>query len=279
MRISKLNTKDRLYPKTKNYYQKLVIRKIFGKKLYKFFKVLKIVLFFKTGKSFEISKFLKQVIQNEFVIFDIGANLGQYALRFSSFLRKRGKVISVEPVQENYLYLEKIKKHYKLDNLICCNYAISDYNKESILNIPIINNDIELDTRATIDLNNYYFDYSNYKKQVVEVVTLDELFNKLKLERLDILKSDTEGNDSKVILGSIELINRFLPVLLVEDSHDEMWLKELYVKDYLPFYVFKDLYLIDAHIANNYKKYVKYDLLVLIHKSKLKDFINYIVTN
>ncbi len=267
-----LNTKDRIYPNTKNYYQKVFFRILFGRKLFKFFKVLKIVFFYKIGKSFEISDFLGKIIKNDYVIFDIGANLGQYALRFSKMLKRGGNVISIEPVYENYLYLNKIKKFFKLNNLVCCNYAISDTIQEGILNIPIINYDIELDTRATIDFDNYYFNYDKYSKQKVEIITLQALFEILKLNRLDIVKSDTEGNDSKVILGSLELIRKFKPIILVEESHKANWLIQVYNLGYLPFYVIKRYFLIDAFKCAEYTKNVKYDLVVLIHKTKLNDF-------
>ena len=207
--------KGGLYPRTKNYYQKVFFRKVFGKKLYKYFKVFKIILLYKIGKSFEISDFLEQIVKEDFVIFDIGANLGQYAIRFSSFLKEKGKVISVEPVYENYLCLKKIKNRYKLNNLECYNYAVSNCEMVNKLYIPLINNDIELDTRATINLENYYFKYDEYITQEVKITTLQQIFKSLDLKRLDIIKSDTEGNDNNVILGSIDLIKRHLPLIFI----------------------------------------------------------------
>jgi FkbM family methyltransferase len=276
MRESNVNTTGRLYPKTKNYYQKVFFRKIFGKNLYKFFKVLKIILFYKLGKSFEISEFLKQIIEKDFVIFDVGANLGQYAIRFGKKLYGEGKLISIEPVYDDFLYLQKIKKRYKLNNIECRNYAVSDYEGESTLYIPVIENDIELDTRATIDFNNYYFNYKKYITQKVNVITLHSLFTEMKLSKIDIIKSDTEGNDSKVLSGSIDLIKRFYPLILIEDSHKEQWLKNIYDIGYLPFYVINSLFLINADKTTGNEKNIKYDLLVLIHQSKKQVYNKYI---
>jgi FkbM family methyltransferase len=276
LRESKINTTGILYPNTKNYYQKVIVRRIFGKKLYKYFKVLKIVFFNKIGKSFEISDFLKQVIKKDYVIFDIGANLGQYAIRLTRYI-SNGRVVSVEPVYDDYTYILKLKKKYNLDNLECFNYAISDYEGEGVLYIPVIENDIELDTRATIDKESYYFSYMNYKTQKVNVTTINNLFEILKLSRLDIIKSDTEGNDKKVLLGSIDLIEKYLPMILVEDSHKENWLNDIFNIGYLPFYVKKKMFLKDAYQTIDNEKEIKYDLLVLIHKSKLSDYKKYII--
>lgn len=275
MRRQNDNMTGHKYPKTKNYLQKVFFRKVFGKKLYKYFKVIKIVLFYKFGKSFEISEFLKQIIKDDFVIFDVGANLGQYAIRFSSFLKNKGKVISIEPVYEDFLLLCRIKKKFRLDNLLCSNYAVSDVEKTGDLFIPVIDHDIELDTRATVNLDNYYFEYDNYKTQPVKITTLQSVFNDYELERLDIVKSDTEGNDNKVILGSLDLIKKYMPLILVEDSHEEKWLNEIYAIGYSPFYVIKNRFLIDAFMAENHKSDVKYDLLVLVPETKLNDFTDY----
>jgi len=279
MRESKVNTKGKLYSKTKNYRQKVFIRKVFGKKSYKFFKTLKIVLLYKFGKSFEISKFLNNIIKKDFVIFDIGANLGQYAIRLEPLLEGDGKIISVEPVYDDYLYLLELRKMFKLHNLICMNFAISNCEKEGTLYIPLIENDIELDTRATIDLENYYFNYTNYNEQKINITTLQSLFGTLNLNRLDIIKSDTEGNDCNVIMGSINLVKKYLPVILIEDSHEEDWLKELYEIGYCPFYVIEKTCLIDAYKAGKNDAKIKYDLLVLINKLKLKDYEKYIIRN
>lgn len=278
MRESHINSIGKLYPKTKNYYQKIIIRKIFGKKLYKYFKVLKILLLFKFGKSFEISEFLKKIIVNDFVIFDIGANLGQYSIRLSQYASE-GKIVSVEPVYDNYMCLLKLKKKYRLNNLECRNYAVSDYIGKGTLYIPVIENDIELDTRATIDKENYYFNYPNYKTQNVKVITINYLFNSLKLNRIDIIKSDTEGNDNKVLLGSLDLIKKYLPMILIEDSHKVDWVKIIYDIGYLPFYINKKCLLKNAFETGDNDKDVMFDLLVLIHRSKLADFQKYMIVS
>lgn len=276
MRESKRNTTAYSYPKTKNYYQKVIIRKLFGKDSYKYFKALKVRLLYKMGRSFEISGFLQQIIEDDFVIFDIGANLGQYAIRLTRYIGEEGRVVSVEPETENYGFLIRLKNKYNLKNLVCCNYAISDFNGEAVLNIPVIDNDIELDTRATIDKANYYFEYDKYVSHKVNVVTIRKLFMDLNLKRLDIIKSDTEGNDEKVILGSFELIKEHLPLILVEDSHKEEWMKKLYGIGYLPFYVKNILFIKNSFEVRENESGIAYDLLVLVHESgigKFKEFI------
>ena len=277
MRNVELNTEGKNYPKTKNYFQKFIIRKLFGRKLYKYFKYLKIILLYKFGREFEISKFLRQIIEKDFVIMDIGANLGQYSVRFTDYLKNTGLVVSVEPVKENYEYLNRLKEKYKLSNLRCINCAVSDFSGEEILSIPLVSKNIELDTRATIDKNNYYFSYDCYTEQKVTVKKLSEIVEEMGVERLDIVKSDTEGNDEKVILGSIDLIKRFFPLVLVEDSHKENWLQKLYETGYNPFYVYNDLHLIDAFQSEHYeKRKTKYDLLVLVHSNSINKFEKYI---
>ena len=58
-------------------------------------------------------------------------------------------------------------------------------------------------------------DRNNYKKETIELVTLDEYFNKRKIFP-KVIKIDLEGHEKKVLLGGINLIKSCKPKLIIE---------------------------------------------------------------
>ncbi|MGB9696368.1 MAG: FkbM family methyltransferase [Ignavibacteria bacterium] len=261
---------------TKNYLQKLFVRKVFGKRLYRSFKMMKIYLMYLFRKNYEISDFFEKLITPDFVILDIGANLGQYLLRFHRLVKSKGKVYSFEPVEEDYKILLSLKKFLHLNSAEIFRFALSNSKGESVLYIPVLESSIELDTQATINLNNYKGVKGNFKEELVEVTTIDDIVNKLGITKLDLIKSDTEGNDYKVIEGGMKTIERFHPFIFIEENHRESWLKSLYDMEYCPYYVVNNSILKPAEKVTEDDN-VNYDLMALIHREKLKQISKFVM--
>jgi len=262
---------------TKNYLQKLFVRKIFGEKMYRRFKVLKIYFMYLLRKNYEISDFLEKLISTDFIIMDIGANLGQYLLRFHRLIKNNGKVYSFEPVEENFKILNTLKNLLHLNSAEIIRLALSNYNGESVLYIPLLESSIELDTQATINLDNYKGVKDNFRKELVKVSTIDDIVEKLGITRLDLIKSDTEGNDYKVIEGGLKTVKRFRPFIFIEENHKATWLKSLFGLEYKPYYVVNNNILKPAELVTEFDN-ANYDLIALIPREKIER-INQLVIN
>jgi FkbM family methyltransferase len=68
----------------------------------------------------------KNYIHESDIVFDIGANIGQYALIFSKLVGDDGKVISIEPDYKNYSFLQFNININNLKNVVCLKSGISD---------------------------------------------------------------------------------------------------------------------------------------------------------
>lgn len=257
---------------TKNYLQKLLAFHLFGKKSYRFIKFLKILFSHIIGKNYEVANFLKIYSSEDTVIFDIGANLGQYALRLNS-TKKNIKIYSFEPVKENYDILIKFQKYFGLGKVELHNLAVGSFTGETEILIPLIDNEIEVDTQATIDSRKRDSAFSNYRRQKIEITTIDDFVKKLGISKIDVIKTDTEGNDENVIKGGMKTISEFFPLILIEESYSETWLNHLYQLGYKSYYCTADnKKIIKAENSEFMSKEICYDLLVLIHDNKLSYF-------
>lgn len=261
---------------TKNYLQKLFVRKLFGKRMYRCFKMLKIYLMYLFKRNYEISDFFDKLITPDFVILDIGANLGQYLLRFHRLIKGEGRVYSFEPVEENYKALLFLKKFLHLNNSEIYRLALSNSKGKSVLYIPVLENRIELDTQATINLDNYKGVKDNFKEELVEVSTIDDVVSQLGITKLDLIKSDTEGNDYKVIEGGIKTVDKFRPFIFIEENHREPWLKGLYDIGYQSYYVINNSVLKPAEDVTEDDD-ANYDLMVLAPCEKLEQISKFIM--
>jgi FkbM family methyltransferase len=224
--------------KTSNYFQKLIVSKLFNEKYYHKIKLAKIIFDYLIGKDYEDSKILfSQIIKQDSIILDIGANMGQYACRLSDFI-KSGKIYSFEPFNPNYIALCSMKKILRLKNIIPIHTAISDKKGMLKLMIPIINDNLIVGTQAVLE-QFQHSDFKNVKycEETVAVNTIDDFVSENKLNNIDFIKIDTEGAEIAVLTGGLETIKKYLPVLSIEISPLNSELHFLYEMGYRSYFI------------------------------------------
>lgn len=151
---------------------------------------------------------LNQLIKPGFVILDIGANIGTHTLQFARSVQPNGFVYAFEP--------QRIAFEFLCANIILNNYlnvfpmmaGVSDSLGEII--VPVLNPD-SLSNSGSINIEN------NKNGDPVRLLTIDSL----RLNRCNLIKIDVEGMERKVLLGAIETINKFRPLLFVENNTPE----------------------------------------------------------
>lgn len=126
-------------------------------------------------------------------ILDFGANCGLTAQYFREF----GKVYSVEPCPDQFEALKMNKEYNGWDNVEIFNMALSDKNGESIFHTNRSN-------MTAGSLNNPFYDAiklgHNYDDGVtVKTVTIDSFLYTNKIESVDFMKMDIEGQETSII--------------------------------------------------------------------------------
>ena len=158
------------------------------------------------------------------VVFDCGANLGLFSAYAAS---KVNKVYAFEPVPKTYQIVQRVAALH--NNIEACNFAISDKmgtarmtNLEALANNKLVDN------------------MGNYGGDSVEVpcIALDDFVERNGIERVDFIKADIEGAESKMLLGAKNILQRFTPKLSICEYHlpDDPAVLERIIKDANPRY-------------------------------------------
>ena len=132
---------------------------------------------------------------------DIGANVGTYTVELQ---KNSKKVICIEPLKENILYLKYlIKKNVKIYN-----YALSNKKKIEYIYIPKINFNFDY-ALATLNYKNI-INFKELKRVKIKLKKFDQLFFNTHISKnIDFIKIDVEGHELEVLKG----MNIFLKIL------------------------------------------------------------------
>jgi FkbM family methyltransferase len=165
------------------------------------------------------------------VIFDIGANFGQAALELASHFQN-STIYSFEPHLETYADLvEKTKKH---KNIKTYSLGFGDKSDKMELNISK-----STDGNSLLPLSetvNQYAHGGGWAEKVgtstVEITTMDLFCQENKIDRIDILKIDTQGYELKVIEGGVKVIRpEITKAIVVEVVFVEFYKQQAYFSD------------------------------------------------
>lgn len=148
---------------------------------------------------------------------EIAIDIGSHGGRFSWSLKKSrhfSQIILFEPQYDLALFSSY---YFGFDHVI--NKALSNYVGETTIKIPIKDENI-LTTRASLSNPNLLSSNSNIKLKEIEVrtSTLDVELQKINVlnKRISFIKIDAEGEESRILEGSINTINLFNPDILIE---------------------------------------------------------------
>ncbi len=150
---------------------------------------------------------LFQLLKNDTVTIDIGANIGTVALRAAA-ISSKGYVYAFEPDTDNYNSLQYNVKLNQFENIIPIKKALGDLAQESKL---FKVNRFNTGMNRILPANDSFTDF-----ETIEVSTLDEEVNRLKIDRIDLIKIDVEGYELNVLKGARAVLERFHPLIVVE---------------------------------------------------------------
>jgi FkbM family methyltransferase len=154
---------------------------------------------------------MSQTLTNGMTMIDIGAHMGMYSMIASKLVGERGMVIAVEPSIREFQRLSFHVTLNDLKNVRCFQVAASDTSKEATLKIAWEwnsgHNTFGEFFSPAVDL---------LREERVHTQTVDALVTAQALDRVDLLKIDTEGHELKVLMGAVETLRRFRPYVLIE---------------------------------------------------------------
>ncbi len=150
---------------------------------------------------------LKNIIKPGDVFLDIGANIGYFSLLIANNV-PTAKVISFEPVREIFESLKGNIAINNIKNVTAFNAAIGELKEEKELFISGLDN---LGMSSFQQPENF-----SGKKETVQVLTIDEWFERAGLAKIDVVKLDVEGSELPALKGMKEILQNFKPIVIVE---------------------------------------------------------------
>lgn len=162
----------------------------------------------------EVLPLLEGIVPSDATIVDVGANIGVYTIALAS-LAPAGRVHAFEPNPETVQYLRDNVRANELDNVTVHEAAVS----ASAGTVRFKPNPSFLAGSTTMDgaaeILEETFGAGAFD---VPATTLDDLVEAAGLERLDLVKIDTEGHELDVLAGAMQTLDRFRPVVILEFS-------------------------------------------------------------
>jgi FkbM family methyltransferase len=187
------------------------------------------IFFYPKLKSYYRRRFpLTASSKRPLTIFDVGANKGQ-TIEFFLKINKNSIIYAFEP--NPILYSKLIQKYAIHPNIHVFNLGVSNINGELELKETIT------DETSTFEEFNYDSKYLKLKadvlgvckeklikkKYIVQVTRLDEFIIKKNINKIDILKIDTEGHELKCLMGLFPVKSCEIDYIQLERHNDDMY--------------------------------------------------------
>lgn len=168
------------------------------------------------GKSLEVYgeycegevELFRQLVLPGHTILEIGANLGAHTLVLAQLVGKPGQVHAFEPQRLLFQTLSGNMAINSMANVYIYQKAVAA--EPGYIKVPVL--DYEKETNwGGLELGNWDIG------EEIEVVTIDSM----RWEACHFIKIDVEGMELSVIQGAKQTIQRFAPILYVENDRKE----------------------------------------------------------
>lgn len=216
----------------------------------------------------KITNKLKEIFNEEInLILDVGSHKGEYIINLLKNFKIK-KIHAFEPSPENFSKL-KIKLQ-NIKNIELFNFGIGEKNEETILNQNIESSSSSINSlnEASSYYKKKYLFLNFFKKKKIshpvniKLISLNSFLKEKNIEKIDLMKIDTEGYEFNVLKGLKEEIKK-VNVIHFEHHFDDMIIKNYKLSDlhhYLAQYNFKKVF----KIKMKFRKSFEY-----IYKNKL----------
>ncbi len=165
--------------------------------------------------EFEGMEIFKDLLKHSQVVFDVGSHIGKYSI-MSAKLNPGAEVYAFEASKDNFEILSKNKKVNQLKNLYVMNKALSDkVGKEKFY--------VSQTGLMTKESDQFRF---------VETETIDNFLQKNKIEQIDLIKIDVDGNELKILKGAKKSLakGKIKNIIIEIDGKNESHIRSLFSK-------------------------------------------------
>ncbi len=196
-----------------------------------------------TFAEIQTKYFISKVLSEDSICIDIGANVGMYSLLFLQ-LSSSSKVIAFEPSSNFKFLLENIPDKFR-NRFQAFKVALGDKN-------GIAEGEIWESFGHKEVKDNFKFS------------TLDSFLETNPVERIDMVKIDTDGFETQILRGAVNVLMKFQPLIIIEsDSGPESGQSSQVISEMLMGLGYKNIGTLDGnngiyvHLSQAKKKEIK----------------------
>lgn len=181
---------------------------------------------------FEDQYHAKQALRDDSVIIDAGANVGIFSV-FANSIAQRGHVYAFEPVKSTFSVLQKNASNYPA--ITCVHAGLGNsVAVKNVLDMGYANNGMLSGTSVIEDSSLY--DSSGAERAInsmmgnlepAQITTIDAFVSDNDIPRVDFIKIDTEGYESRILSGASATINKYRPRIAMSAYHNREDVDEL----------------------------------------------------
>jgi FkbM family methyltransferase len=164
---------------------------------------------FINGFEKDVIDYFKKTVKEGDVVLDVGANIGIYSLIAGRRVGDNGKVYAFEPATKAFNILQYHIDLNHLKNITPIKSGVSNYTGEAEFNIC---EDDAYNSLGDTPMKEII------KKDTINIVSIDDFVLKNKINKVDIIKVDTEGAEFLVFTGAKKTLHKYKPVLLFETN-------------------------------------------------------------
>jgi FkbM family methyltransferase len=147
------------------------------------------------------------------VIMDCGAHIGNCTMLFSRLVGENGLVIALEPFEESFKTLKCRINRLNRKNIIAINKGV--WNVTGCFLLKIFSNTLSCQVATNLHPTN-----NSNNSTYIDCVTIDDLLDELKLNRLDMIKMDIEGAEIEALQGSEKTLSNYCPHVAIASYHN-----------------------------------------------------------
>ena len=193
---------------------KYLLQKILGFDNYLFLFSLYIIKTLKRNKKERDFLYFLDLIKNEGVIFDVGANIGIMSYHICKSF-PNSSIYAFEPIPSNIKAFKRVIKHYDIDNINVIETAVGNVNGSVEMVMPVIRS-VKLQglSHVIIDKSHAVNEGDIFKS---EIVKLDSFYTGNNIQQpLVAIKIDVENYEFFVLDGAKEIIEKYRPLIYCE---------------------------------------------------------------
>ncbi len=146
----------------------------------------------------------KEIKKNELIVFDVGANIGNYSKAVLKYCNEFNNV-NIHCFEPSKSTFELLKDNLEgKDNIILNNVGLNSMDRETKLYSFAGNSQLSSIYKRELD----YCNIPNDGEEKVKLITLDSYCRSNGINYIDFLKIDVEGNEIEVLKGAKEMLEK-----------------------------------------------------------------------